>query len=240
MPHCRARWPLAAALGFAAAGWCAAQQPVAGTVRYTGPEFRVRTIQLGADPKCEEVAAAARVPAQDRLVAGDGGVANAFVYLETVPAGTPAAPSEVAVLTQRGCMYRPRVLGVLTNQKLSIVNDDPTLHNVRFLATANRPFNIGQPAATPPREKTFTIAEKAVKFKCDVHPWMESYLFVMEHPFWAVSGTDGRWSIPRVPAGKHTLVVWHESFGEQKIAVQVGGAPVAGADVSYAGASPKP
>ncbi len=207
--------------GFAPAG--AADHTVTGTVRYEGPQLEHRVLKMNADPKCEELHDGP-VHDIDRVVAKDGGLSSAFVFLETVPAGLgpfppPATPVE---LLQQGCLYHPRVIGIQVGQKLSVVNGDPTLHNVRFLAKTNRPFNIGQPPNTPPRSKLFTESELAVKFKCDVHPWMAAYLFVMDHPFFATTDEHGRFSIAGLPAGSHTLVVWHEAFGERKVQVEVG------------------
>ena len=52
-----------------------------------------------------------------------------------------------------------------------------------------------------------------MKFKCDVHPWMTGYVAVTDHPFFAVTGDDGSFTIPNVPAGTYTIEAWHERFG---------------------------
>jgi hypothetical protein len=176
---------------------------------------------MKADPKCDAMHQGKPVLAEDTLVDAKGGLANVFVWVKNPPAGTHAAPATPVRLEQHGCLYTPRVQGILVDQKLEIVNGDDTLHNVRALADKNRPFNIGQPPATPPRIKAFTTAEDALKFKCDVHPWMFAYLFVMEHPYFGVSAPDGSFTIPGLPAGAYTLVAWHEKLGQQEAAVTV-------------------
>jgi hypothetical protein len=66
----------------------------------------------------------------------------------------------------------------------------------------------------PAIAKTFKDATgEILKFKCDVHPWMTGYVGVSAHPFFAVTGEDGKFEIPKVPAGKYTLEAWHERFG---------------------------
>lgn len=203
-------------------------QDVSGVVTYSGPDFRIRALQMNADPQCDKIHEGEKVPAQDRLVSKDKGVANTFVYLEEAPDGvTVTTPTEPVTLGQEGCLYAPRVLGIQVNQPLLVENDDPVLHNVRCMAKMNRPFNLGQPAGTKPREKVFRAPEKAVKFKCDVHPWMSAYIFVMEHPFYAVTDANGKFTIEGLPAGKHTLKAWHETFGELELEVDV---PAAGTD----------
>ncbi len=224
--------PLVLASPLFVAPAASASSSITGQVQYDGAAFRQRAIRMSADPQCEALREGERVTAQDRLVSENGGVANVFVYVDNAPAATET-PSEPVTLGQQGCMYTPRVFGIRVNQTLEISNSDPVLHNVRCLARDNRPFNIGQPAATKPRQKTFQKAEKAVRFKCDVHPWMEAIIFVMEHDFWAVTDGDGKFSIPGLPAGTYKVVAWHETFGEQEAEVNVDGSGAATLDFSY-------
>ena len=71
--------------------------------------------------------------------------------------------------------------------------------------------------------------------KCDVHPWMGAWVHVMTHPFHAVTGDDGSYTIKGVPAGTHTLVMWHAKFGEQKTQVTVASQQTANADFTVSG-----
>ena len=70
-----------------------------------------------------------------------------------------------------------------------------------------------------------------VPLKCDVHPWMQSYIGVVDHPFFAVTGTDGSFSIDGLPAGDYVLEAWHEELGTQTMSVSVSGG--AAADASF-------
>lgn len=196
---------------------------ISGTAKLDGPAPKRYPLQMAADPKCAAMHDGQTVLAEDTLVDASGGLANVFVWVKNPPAGSHPAPTEPVRLDQRGCLYTPRVQGILLGQKLEISNGDDTLHNVRALADKNRPFNLGQPPATPPRVKTFTVTEPALKFKCDVHPWMAAYLFVMDHPYFGVSGADGKFTLPALPAGTYTLVAWHEKLGEKEAQVTVAG-----------------
>jgi hypothetical protein len=211
---------LACAKGATAAATAA---DVRGTPKLEGPAPKRYALQMAADPKCAAMYEGKTVLAEDTLVDAQGGLANVFVWVENPPPGTHTAPAVPVRLEQHGCLYIPRVQGILVDQKLEITNGDDTLHNVRALAEKNRPFNIGQPPATAPRIKTFTTVEPGLKFKCDVHPWMSAYLFVMEHPYFGVSAPDGTFTLPALPAGTYTLVAWHEKLGEQKAQVTVAG-----------------
>lgn len=188
---------------------------------------------MSADPNCESLHDE-RVFANDRVIGEDGSLADVFVYVEAPPADSyeSQTPTEAVELRQQGCIYVPRVQGIRVRQTLEVVNDDPTLHNVRSLAEANRPFNLGQPEGGR-RTKFFTKVELPVRFKCDVHPWMSAFLFVMDHPFFATTGADGRFSIEGLPPGRHTLVAWHEVYGEARLEIDVPADGAATADFVF-------
>ncbi len=207
---------------------------VSGTVRYDGEPLKRYPLRMDADPNCAEIYDGKRVLSRDSLIGEDGAVQNAFVYLREAPEGADFEPPTEAVrLEQRGCLYTPRVLGVGVEQNIEIVNDDPTLHNVRALAKRNRPFNIGQPSRGT-RTKFFRAPEKPIQVKCDVHPWMSAFVFVMEHPFHSATGSDGRYRIGDLPAGSYELVFWHEKLGEQIVEVNVE-ADLEDVDLTYEG-----
>ena len=88
----------------------------------------------------------------------------------------------------------------MTGQPLDIVSSDATLHNVHAAAKANTAFNLGMPAPGTRYTRTFDRPE-IVPFKCDVHPWMRAWVAVVPHPFFAVTGADGRYEIRGLPAG---------------------------------------
>ena len=224
----------AAALLVGAAPSAAAEFSVSGTVSYEGEPLKRFPLRMDADPNCAAMYEGKRVLSRDSLVGDDGAVANVFVYLREAPEGAAGdRPEEAVRLEQRGCLYTPRIIGVRVEQDIEIVNDDPTLHNVRALARANRPFNIGQPARGT-RTKSFRAPEKPIQVKCDVHPWMSAYVFVMEHSFHSTTGRDGRYRIDGLPAGSHELVFWHEKLGEQVVEVEVA-ADVEDLDLTFEG-----
>jgi plastocyanin len=158
------------------------------------------------------------------LVSESGGLQNAFVYVKdgldaAYSFTVPAAPK---ILDQKGCIYTPRVVGVMTGQSLEVVNSDETLHNVHALPMANEEFNRGQRLKGERLSKTFSVPEVMVRFKCDVHGWMAAYVGVMAHPFFAVSDADGRFEINGLPPGTYTVGLWHEKFGMQEQKITIG------------------
>lgn len=182
-----------------------------------------------ADPRC--AALHAEPPLSEEIVVGsDFGLRWAFVYVKEGARATPAPETPVA-LTQAGCLYRPRVLGLQVGQPLLVINDDPLLHNIHVLPFANRGFNFGQPTKGLEDRRTFSAPEVMVKVKCDVHPWMAAWIGVLDHPFFAVTDAEGAYALPELPAGQYTLEVWHEAY--RTVAKLVELQPGAGAVVNF-------
>ena len=107
-------------------------------------------------------------------------------------------------------------------QPLEIVNSDPTLHNIHAMPKANPEFNNGQPIQGMKMTHTFTAKEVMVPFKCDVHGWMNAYVGVLDHPYFAVTDTDGKFELKGLPPGTYTIEAWHEKLGTQTQSVTIG------------------
>lgn len=182
---------------------------ITGKVVLKGTPPAEKTIDMASDPKC---GAMHNTPVTTRhyVADKDGGLANVFVYVKAGLEGkTFPAPADAKLLDQMGCEYTPYVSGVMVDQKLKVKNSDPTLHNVHMMSKNNKEFNFAQPLKDQENEKTFGAAEVMVKFKCDVHNWMFAYVGVLPHPFYAVTGKDGSFTIKGLPAGKYTLEAYH-------------------------------
>jgi hypothetical protein len=112
------------------------------------------------------------------------------------------------------------VVAVRANQELKVVNADPTTHNIHPAPNNNREFNQTQPPGMP-LSVTFAREEIAIPVKCNIHPWMRSYIAVFKHPYFAVTGKDGTFEIGNLPPGAYTITAWHEKLGTafQKITI---------------------
>ncbi|MBI4228066.1 MAG: carboxypeptidase regulatory-like domain-containing protein [Candidatus Omnitrophica bacterium] len=176
-------------------------------------------IKMEADPVCQQQHTEAAHTQQ--IVAEHGGLRYAFVYVKEGVAGGAPAPTTPAVFDQVGCLYAPHVLGVQVGQPVEIRNSDPTLHNVNAKPTQSTPFNLAMPMKGMKITKTFAKREIMVPVKCNVHPWMQAYIGVVDHPFFAVSAADGSFTITGLPAGTYTLEAWHETLGAQTQTVTV-------------------
>ncbi len=206
---------------------------VAGMVVFDGQAPRLKPIAMNADPEC---AAKHDSPvAAQTLALGEGqSLANVFVQVKNPPAGTYPAPVEPAVIDQNGCLYDPRVLGMQVGQTLKFLNSDGLLHNVHGLPKENREFNLGMPPSLTEKDTTFNKPEPLFPVKCDVHPWMRTHVAVMTHPFFAVTGESGEFSIEGLPAGTYEVEAWHEKLGTQSASVTVADGETGSADFTFA------
>jgi plastocyanin len=195
---------------------------IQGIINFTGTAPADQPIDMSEEPTCADKHAE---PATRReVVTSDGKLANVFVRItEGLAAGTGAsAPADPVVVDQDGCVYIPHVAGVMLGQGVAFENSDGILHNVRASPENNRPINISQPTTMTSPPQNFSAAEVMIPVQCDVHGWMQMYIGVVDHPYFAVSGEDGTFTIPNLPAGTYTLEAWHERYGTQTQQVTVG------------------
>ncbi len=205
----------------APAGGASGSASLHGSIKFSGTAPEAERIKMDADPQCLLQHKEA-VHKPEVVINANGTLRYVFVYVKQGLEGkTFAAPTQPAVLDQQGCMYHPHVLGLQVNQPLEIVNNDATLHNVNCKPLNSKPFNIAQPVKGMKSTKTFAAPEVMVKCACNVHPWMATYVGVVAHPFFGVSGEDGGFTIAGLPAGHYTLEAWHEKYGTQTKTVTV-------------------
>jgi plastocyanin len=192
---------------------------VTGKVKLEGAPPKMRPINMSAEPDCKGLHTAP--PPAEVVVTKDGMLQNVLLWVKSGLAGKFEAAGS-AHLDQKGCIYRPHVLAVQVGQMLRISNSDPTTHNVHPLPKTNREWNKSQPPGGAEIEYKFPREELMIPVKCNIHPWMRSYVSVIGHPFFAVSSEDGGFEIKGLPAGTYTIEAIHERFGKQESSVTVG------------------
>lgn len=192
---------------------------IQGVVSLVGKPPALPELQMAADPVCQKAHGA--TSPDPAISVKDGKLQNVFVYVKKgAEKWSFPAPTTPAVVDQQGCLYHPRVLGVMEGQPIQILNSDATLHNVHGMGSANPEFNLGMPTKGMKQEETLKNPEVMYTLKCDVHPWMHGYIGILKNPYFAVSGADGSFSL-KVPAGTYTLQAWHEKFGTKEVQVTV-------------------
>jgi hypothetical protein len=201
---------------------------IKGKVSYTGQPKKRTPLKLGADQNCVTFHAGGKgIGTEDVVINKDNQTLRNVVV--SVKAGLGDRkynpPSTPVLLDQVGCQYQPHVVAIMKDQKLVIRNSDATMHNIHGLPKKNPGFNKGQPKQLMEAEITFQ-QEEIFPVKCDVHPWMNAFVAVFDHPFFDVTdkARNGAFELTGLLAGTYTIEAWHEEYGtlEQKVTVADG------------------
>ena len=214
-----------AALVGAVSFWPAAAlaaSTITGTITFDGKPPTLKPIAMDAEPQCAKKHSGP-VPAE-MLVLGSGQtMGNVMVWVSKgLPSGkTYPVPKTAVTIDQNGCQYKPHVMGVMAGQTYKILNSDGLLHNIHTLPKVNASYNKGMPPTYKEAETTFAKPEPVFPVKCDVHPWMQAYVAVFNHPFFSVTGTDGKYTISGLDPGTYEITAWHERLGMKTATVTV-------------------
>lgn len=172
----------------------------------------------------------AAIPDERIIIGENGALANVVIYLKEVWAGKPIDIQEPVVLDNKNCIFVPHVLSATVGQTLQIYNSDPFLHDAHARIGPRTLFNRAIMHGKSARE--LLRDPGLIQLNCNVrHTWMQAYVFVADHPYHAVTGTDGRFRIGDIPPGKYQLEVWHEMLGSQEREVALGAGKTATVDV---------
>ncbi|WP_207622193.1 cupredoxin domain-containing protein [Alienimonas californiensis] len=212
----------------------AAEEPPAGgalrgRLLFGGPPPQPERVEVNKDV---DVCGPLQLEDDTLLVAEDGGLANAVIWLDVRSSGREPAASalekgaEAVVLDNVDCRFEPHVVLLRTGQTLKITNSDPIAHQATAFLNRNIPFNESVPAGSPPVERTLEKPELLpLPVTCPIHPWMKAHLFVLDHPYMTATGPDGRFAIRGLPPGEWTFRLWHEKAGFLKGEEVQGDAP---------------
>ena len=193
---------------------------VTGKISFEGTPPPNDKAQMSSDPYCQMHAA--DYPTVETTKVSDGGLENVIVYISgNAPTGSFPLPEPMEI-NQENCHYIPHVFTLRTGQQLKVKNSDATLHNIHALPKGNKEFNTGQPIQGMKTTHTFEGKEVMVPFKCDVHGWMNAYVGVLDHPYFATTGDDGKFELKTLPPGTYTIEAWHEKLGATTQSVTLG------------------
>jgi hypothetical protein len=194
---------------------------LAGTITFEGsvPTYPPLVAAGGAGLKPEDKAVCAAQPVPDESLvvnSANKGLANAVVFLDKRPANIKPdlakPPSEPVKFDQKGCRFFPHVLLLQAGEPLLVLSDDSIPHNTHTHPKRNEDFN----QTIKPNDRKgvrcdYKKAESApISVNCDLHQWMKAYHFPLDHPYAAVTDKDGKFKIEGLPAGKHSINIWHE------------------------------
>lgn len=193
-----------------------------GSVTYAGTPPEGEAIDMSADDYCRDQHDTEVVDRPVRVGPG-GGLADVLVHVMNAPSGGAANDDDEVLLDQVGCIYAPAVVAARADQTVTIRNSDQTLHNVRVSPRLNRGFNLGQPIRGMESRRSFPEPELGIPVRCDIHGWMHASIHVLDHGFFALSGEDGSFELPDLPAGEYAIEAWHPTLGTSTQTVTVSG-----------------
>jgi plastocyanin len=150
------------------------------------------------------------------------GIANVVVTIEVEGRTAPSPSVEPFLLDQAGCRFEPHVSVIPIGTEVSFRNQDQTPHNLHTFARKNDSFNR---TLRPGAEHRQTMEQvDRIEVKCDIHPWMNCWLVVVDAPYFAITDSMGSFEIEDVPAGSHKVKTWHELLGKGAGTATVNGA----------------
>ena len=192
---------------------------IKGTVTYTGKK---QPAKLNVT-KDTQICTHGGEPDGSLLVA-NGKLENAVVAItDDIPRGKRWEGGK-AVVNNKECRFEPRVQIGRYQGEVETKNSDPVFHNANLARIDNGNSEVLANVALPMQGQTQTKNLKKsgiVAVKCNVHEWMQAWIYVSKHPYAAVTGADGTYEIAGVPPGEYNAVVWHEALGEVKAKVKV-------------------
>ena len=179
------------------------------------------------------------LPAEKFLVSATGGLQNAVVKIEGISQGKAFDAKAEFSMTNKQCRFVPHVGVVTKGGMMKVRNDDPLLHNSHFyLVQANSKkknvINLALPKQGIEIGKSKILRKPGLlSVECDAHDFMQGWVWVLEHPYGAVTDSDGGFVLEDVPAGSYKLTIWHEALGEKTADVTVKAGKGATVDVSF-------
>ena len=212
-----------------------ASQPGAGQaaetlVEPTGFRHAERNLSIGRRPPANPTLAVTKDlnvcmpsgPVVDEIVikGSNGGLANVLIFADGVPDSwaheTMINSTDMVEFDQKNCLFLNRIFPMQTTQRLKILNSDPVGHNADMKPSKNLPYNPniagGGFALYPPQERELKEERAPFVVSCGAHPWMKSHMIFRKNGYFAVTGEDGSFEIPNLPAGVDLkFTVWHEA-----------------------------
>jgi plastocyanin len=188
---------------------------IRGVVRIDGKAPKLAPLQITKYKEfCKDVP-------NETLVVGPGqGVRYAVVTLEGITRGKAVEKESSHELDNVKCRFLPHVQAASVGQFVVFKNSDPIMHTAHGTFSGEQPqFNVGLFPGRVSRKPL--VAAGLVKIQCEVHPWMNAYIAVTEHPYHAVTDAYGEFLINDIPPGSYRLKVWHESLGTEEKSVEL-------------------
>jgi plastocyanin len=158
------------------------------------------------------------------------GIPGVIVFLHDIKRGKPLRlPRQV--IQAKNCEFSPYITQVSHGKTLTFENWDPVPHDIEVYEYSEKggKFIFRQPLERNPklRKSDFlkdgdqsrnlpgpgvthqVLSMGPLVFRCSFHEYMEAWGFVLNHPYFSITGGSGEFTITDIPPGNYQLVVWH-------------------------------
>jgi hypothetical protein len=200
--------------------WADGYGTVTGQFVLDGPIPEMKPLVAKGDVAMKDSAVCSKAGVPDESLVVDPatkGIANVFVYMPKKPGDIAPelreSKEKVVKFDQEGCHFIPHALILRTDQTIAILSGDPISHNTDVVGVRNsgqnQTISMDRVGTT---KWTFPEAERMpIMVKCDIHPWMRAWWLILDHPYAAISGKDGKFTIEKVPAGTQEFMAWQDA-----------------------------
>jgi hypothetical protein len=192
----------------------ASQDPatsIGGTIKLKGIMLKLKPYKITC-PNCSQLYPDG-MPREDLVRDKENRVQWAFVYIKAGLEGKKFdVPKTPVMIEEKDCRYAPHMVGIMVGQDVVIRNSDPHAHCAHIIPFDNKEAQAHHAKPGMETKKKFERPEVMIKIKDDASTWMNAWVGVLDHPYFAVSGPDGRYDIKGIPPGKYTIEVWHEMY----------------------------
>lgn len=197
---------------------------ISGTILFDGAVQSLPPLVGKGTAKADPAVCAkdGNIPDQTLVVGSGGGIANVFVYLSKAPKGAKfEKPESQPFLDQKACIFEPHALLLWSGLDVEFKNSDKVPHNVQTFPARNSGENNNLPPGASMTTSFRNAEPQPFASKCAIHPWMQFWTLVVDHPYAAVTDADGKFQIQNVPPGKYKFRVFHEKGGLLERGVEV-------------------
>lgn len=154
-------------------------------------------------------------------IAASGGLAGVVVEVRGVaPPETGwqwQEPEDGYVIRQKDCSFQPALLVIPEGKEVKVLNDDPVAHNIN-----SGQWNFMQAAGAEPIIQK-VASRGALRVGCNIHSWMEGWIYPAKSSFYSVSDAEGNYEINQIPPGKYRVTAWHPSLRLQRESIELSG-----------------
>jgi len=191
------------------------------TARFEGEAPARKEYDASGNPECNTDT----IQGEAVVVNDNGTLRNVVIAVQEGPAGLEASGDGSATIDQTGCRYVPHVVVLQPSGTLTVKDSDDGLHNVRATTPEgqqlfNKTTFQGQSVDV---EASSFGGPGVYQLECNVHPWMQAWVYVSGSGRAAVTGETGEVTLSDLPAGEYTVEAWHEKYGAQTQTVTVEG-----------------